>query len=298
MNDRPASLPRAWPPGVWSVPAEPSRKVSVAPRVPGRRVLLAALAPLTIGLAALAPASVAGQARPPEALTVFAAASLQAAMEDLGRLHVAQGAAPVRFAFGSSGALARQIDQGAPAGVYASADEAWMDWLEQRGRLASGTRRSLLGNRLVLVVPQGSAPARVDLVPGFDFAALLGARGRWVTGDPASVPVGRYAQAALERLGAWPSAAPRLVRAENVRVALAFVERGEVAAGVVYATDAAGSRRVQVAGTFPADSHPPIRYPVAALAAHDTAAARAFLRVLAAPAARAVWIRHGFTVLQ
>jgi len=298
VKDHPASLPRARPPGVCNVPADPSRRVFVEPGVPGRRVLRAALALLAIGLAALAPASAAGPARSPEVLTVFAAASLQAAMEDLGRLHIAQGAAPVRFAYGSSGALARQIDQGAPAGVYASADEMWMDWLEQRSRLASGTRRTLLGNRLVLVVPLGGAPSRVDLVSGFDFAALLGARGRWVTGDPASVPVGRYAQAALARLGAWEAAAPRLVRAENVRVALAFVERGEVAAGVVYATDAAGSRRVQVAGTFPTDSHPPIRYPVAALAAHDTPAARAFLRVLAAPAARAVWVRHGFTVLE
>jgi len=270
----------------------------VSPAVRRMPLLAGVAAVLVSGLVATDRAEATRPAAPVEPLTVFAASSLQPAMEAIGRLHAQQGTGALRFSFAASGTLARQVDQGAPAGVFASADEAWMDWLEQRGRLAPGTRRSLLGNRLVLVVPAGSAAPRVDLAQGFDFAALLGAGGRWSTGDPASVPVGRYAQAALTRLGAWPSSASRLVRAENVRVALAFVERGEVAAGVVYATDAAASKRVRVAGTFPADSHPPIRYPFAVLAALDTPAARAFLRFIASPAARAVWVDHGFAVLE
>ncbi len=131
-----------------------------------------------------------------------------------------------------------------------------MDYLAERRLIAADTRAAILGNRLVLVVPADS-PARVDLAPGFDFAALLGPDGRWVTGDPSSVPVGRYAQQALTALGAWNVARTRLVRAENVRVALAFVERGEAAAGIVYATDAAIAPRVRVAGVFP--SGPMIR---------------------------------------
>ena len=235
-------------------------------------------------------------AAPGESLTVFAAASLQPAMEAIARLYAQQGGGAIRFSFAASGTLARQIEQGAPAAVFASADEAWMDWLQQRGLIVPESRRSLLGNRLVLVVPAASAVRSVDLVRGFDLDAVLGTDGRWVTGDPASVPVGRYAQAALERMGAWPAAARRLVRAENVRVALGFVERGEVAAGVVYATDAVGSNKVRVAGTFPADTHPAIRYPVAVIARQDTPAARAFLRFADSATARAVWKQYGFMV--
>lgn len=228
-------------------------------------------------------------------LTVFAAASLQDAFEEIGRLHRAAGGAPLRLSFAASSVLARQIEQGAPAAVFASADEQWMDWLQQRRLIVAETRRRLLGNRLALIVPATSTVA-VELKPGFDFAALLGRDGRWVTGDPANVPVGRYAQQALSALGAWPAAQPRLVRAENVRVALTFVERGEAAAGIVYATDAALSKRVRVAGVFPADSHAPISYPVAVVAAHDAPAARAFVQFLDSPPAHEVFRRLGFTL--
>jgi molybdate transport system substrate-binding protein len=262
-----------------------------------RRTLVALGAGLPAAVALLPwPTHGMRPAAPGESLTVFAAASLQPAMEAIARLYARQGGGAVRFSFAASGTLARQIEQGAPAGVYASADEAWMDWLQQRGLIVPESRRSLLGNRLVLVVPVASAVRTVDLVPGFDLDALLGTGGRWVTGDPASVPVGRYAQAALERLGAWPAAARRLVRTESVRVALGFVERGEVGAAVVYGTDALGSNRVRVVGTFPADSHPPIRYPFAAIARQDTPAARAFLRFCESPAAIAVWKQYGFLV--
>lgn len=227
--------------------------------------------------------------------TVFAAASLQNALEEVARLYQRQTGRALRLSFAASSVLARQIEQGAPAALFVSADEAWMDYLEQRKLIVADTRKSLLGNRLVLVVPAGN-PVRVELRPGFDLAALLGADGRWVTGDPTNVPVGRYAQQALTALGAWAAAEKRLVRAENVRVALAFVERGEAAAGVVYATDAAVTQRVRVAGTFPADSHAPISYPAAVVAGHDSPAAREALRFLQGAEAAAVFRRYGFTV--
>jgi len=226
--------------------------------------------------------------------TVFAAASLQDAVTEVGRLYRQGGGGEVKFSFAASSALARQIEQGAPAAIFASADEQWMDYLQQRQLIVADTRRTLLGNRLVLVVPLKST-ATVDLKPGFDLAQLIG-NGRWVTGDPRNVPVGRYAQEALTKLGAWTFAESRLVRAENVRAALALVERGEAAAGIVYATDAALSRKVRVAGTFPSDSHTAISYPVAIVAQHDDGAAREFLRYLQGPVAAGVFRRFGFSV--
>ena len=231
-----------------------------------------------------------------QGLTVFAAASLQNAFEDIGRQYRQKTGRDVKFSFAASSALARQIEQGAPASIFASADEQWMDYLQQRNLLVTDTRKSLLGNRLVLVVPSASS-AKVDLQPNFDFKSLLGADGRWVTGDPASVPVGRYAQQALTKLGVWDFAQTRLVRAENVRVALTFVERGEVAAGVVYETDAALSSNVRVAGVFPAESHTPVSYPVAAIAKNDTPAAREFLGFLQSAEAREIYRKLGFSVL-
>jgi molybdate transport system substrate-binding protein len=228
-------------------------------------------------------------------LTVFAAASLQNAFEEVGRLFQHRTGRAVRFSFAASSALARQIEQGAPAAVFASADEQWMDWLRQRRLIVPDSRRSLLGNRLVLVVPAAARATRVELKPNFDLAGLLGG-GRWVSGDPSHVPVGRYAQQALTMLGVWSFAQPRLVRAENVRVALAFVERGEAAAGVVYATDAALAPKVRVAAEFPPDSHTPITYPVAVIARHDSPSARDFLRFLDGPQAREIYRRFGFSV--
>ena len=154
-----------------------------------------------------------------EDITVFAAASLQNALEDVARQYQQKAGRSVRFSFAASSALARQIEQGAPAAIFISADEQWMDYLAQRKLIVPDTRKSLLGNRLVMVVPSAST-ATVDLKPGFDMKALLGADGRWVTGDPSGVPVGRYAQEALTKLGVWDFAQTRMVRAENVRVAL------------------------------------------------------------------------------
>lgn len=252
-----------------------------------RRLLLSLLASFCLLVAA--PATRAQE------ITVFAAASLQNALEEIGTLYKAKQGKAVKHSFAASSALARQIDQGGPAAVFISADEQWMDWLAQRQLIVPASRKSLLGNRLVLVVPS-SETATIDIKPNFDFMALLGKDGRWVTGDPTNVPVGRYAQDALTRLGVWAAAQTRLVRAENVRVALTFVERGEAAAGVVYATDAALSQKVRVAGTFPADSHAPISYPVAIVAKHDSAAARDYMTFLSSADAAQVFKKFGFSV--
>jgi molybdate transport system substrate-binding protein len=228
-----------------------------------------------------------------QTVTVLAAASLTDAFGEIGRAWVAAGNPPVRFSFAASSALARQIEQGAPADVFVSADEPWMDWLAARRLIVPDTRVAPIGNRLALVVPAASTVV-VDLRPGFDLTALLGRDGRWVTGDPASVPAGRYAQQALTALGAWEAARTRLVRAENVRAALALVERGEVPAGVVYTTDAAASRGVRVAGVFPEGSHPPVVYPMALV--RESEAGRRVLAFLTGPEALPVYQRFGFSM--
>jgi molybdate transport system substrate-binding protein len=253
-----------------------------------RRRLLQALCATLLACAASAGARA-------QDLTVFAAASLQNALEEIGGLYRVRQGRAVRFSFASSSALARQIEQDGPAAVFLSADEPWMDYLQERRLIVNDSRRSLLGNRLVLVVPADN-PARIELRPNFDLLAVLGKDGRWVTGDPTNVPVGRYAQDALTRLGVWSVAQTRLVRAENVRVALAFVERGEAAAGIVYETDAALSKRVRVAGVFPANSHAPISYPMAIVARNDSTAARDFVAFLGGADAAQVFRKFGFVV--
>jgi molybdate transport system substrate-binding protein len=226
-------------------------------------------------------------------LTVFAAASLTDAMKDISGLWEKDGHGALRQSFASSSTLARQIEQGAPANLFASADEKWMDYLEKNKLIAVDTRRNLLSNDLVLIVP-ASKPTKISIGPGFDIASLLGPTGRLATGDPAHVPVGIYAQQALTRLGVWQAVAPRLARTDDVRGALLLVERGEAPAGIVYSTDAAASKGVVVAGIFPADSHDPITYPFAVTRSGDTAEARALLGYLAGPQAREVFTRHGF----
>ena len=234
-------------------------------------------------------------ARAATGLTVFAAASLTDALRDVAALWEKAGRPAPRLSFASSSTLARQIDQGAPADLFASADERWMDDVAAHGLLAPGTRRNLLGNALVLVMPTAKA-RKVTIAPGRDLAALLGPSGRLAVGDPAHVPAGLYAKAALQHLGLWQGVAGRLAPAEDVRAALLLVERGEAPAGIVYATDAAVAPGVAVAGTFPAGSHPPIRYPFALTKHGDTAAGRALLSFLEGPQARAVFRRRGFVV--
>lgn len=258
--------------------------------VTGRRVLLGLSALL---LAVLGPAATASAgARGP---LVLAAASLQEGLTDAAAAWTARHHAAPVLSFAASSALARQIESGAPADLFLSADEEWMDYVAQRGRLRPGTRVSFLANRLVLVAPVGSA-LHLSIRPGFAALARALGTGRLAMADPESVPAGKYGKAALSRLGVWSGIEPRVVRAENVRAALALVERGEVPLGIVYATDARASARVRIVGTFPASSHPPITYPVAVLAAATSPDAEGFRRFLLSPAGKAIFARRGFAV--
>ncbi|TWH03640.1 MULTISPECIES: molybdate ABC transporter substrate-binding protein [Pseudoxanthomonas] len=240
------------------------------------------------GLAAGSGASAAGDAP----LTVFAAASLQESLDEAAAAYRQATGVPVRVSYAASSTLARQIEQGAPAQVFFSADDAWMDYLQQRGRIDPGSRQELLGNTLVLVAPRTAAAPAVDLARPGALAAALG-KGRLAVAQTQTVPAGKYARQALQALGHWPAVQGRLAEAESVRVALMLVARGETPLGVVYASDARAEPRVQVVATFPAGSHPPIIYPVAAVAP-ATPAARGFVRWLAGPQARAIFARHGF----
>lgn len=229
-----------------------------------------------------------------EPVRVFAAASLTNALNDIATEWKQAGHPSPSLAFGASSTLAKQVEAGAPADLYAAADLAWMDSLEQRGRLVANTRVSLLGNTLVLIAPKGRRfPARMQ--SGFDLAMAF--KGKLCTGEPGVVPVGIYAKQSLEKFGWWPSLQGRIVGTDDVRTALAFVERGECAAGIVYATDARISDKVEVIARFPDDSHAPIVYPFA-MVKNARPQARAFLRFLQSPTAAAIFARHGFTVLR
>ena len=245
---------------------------------------------LALALALLAP--VVARAAPPP-LTVFAAASLKTALDEAKTAWEARpDAAKLRISYAGSSALARQIDQGAPADVYLSANQSWMDWLQKKGRLKDGSRRDLLRNSLVLVA-YGEAPA-VTLSPKLDLAGLLG-DGRLAVAFTDSVPAGIYAKQALTSLHLWAQAKPRLAPADDVRSALALVASGEAPFGIVYATDAKAEPKVSVAATFPADSHDPIVYPGAIVKEADNPQAKAFLDWLSGPAARKIFARNGFS---
>jgi molybdate transport system substrate-binding protein len=231
---------------------------------------------------------------PPQPLLIFGAASLTDALDEVDHAFSAHAQLSVRASYASSSVLAKQIESGAPADVFISADLQWMDYLEQHGLLKAGSRRDLLGNALVLIAPADSR-VQLKIAPNFALAAALG-EGRLATGDPDSVPAGDYARAALTRLGVWPSVAPKLARAENVRAALAYVARGEVPLGIVYRSDALVEKRVRIVDTFPPDSHPPITYPVAATVTARPEA-RKYLEFLGSDAARAIFTRYGFTPL-
>ena len=227
-------------------------------------------------------------------LVVFAASSLTEALTEVSKAYAKTGKPKPVLSFAASSALARQIESGAPAALFASADEEWMDYLATRNLVVANTRASFLGNTLVLVAP-ADRPLKATIGPGFPLAVALGS-GKLSLADPMSVPAGKYGKAALENLGVWASVEANVVRGDNVRNALAFVERGEAAAGIVYATDAALTKKVVVVGTFPESSHEPISYPLAVLAGHDTPAARAFRDFLLGAEAKAVYRKYGFAV--
>lgn len=243
-----------------------------------------------LALIPLAGGPALGQPRP---ATVFAAASLTDAMQAIGAAYRKKTGQQVRFSFASSSTLARQIEAGAPAEVFVSADEQWMDYVQARRLIRNDSRKDLLGNRLVLIAPAASK-ARIRIAPGFNLAGALRG-GRLAVGDPAHVPAGLYAKAALTRLGVWNQVEARLAPAENVRAALAYVARGETPFGVVYWTDALSEPKVRIVAVFPESSHPPITYPVA-LTTAATPAARGFYEFLKRPEARAEFQRLGFSV--
>jgi len=232
---------------------------------------------------------------PPEQVPpiVFAAASLTDVLRTVGDLYAAEGNPQPRFSFAGSSALAKQLEQGAEADIFISADEAWMDYSAERSLIDPASRLTLLTNELVLVAPPG-APITLDLASGMDLAGALKG-GKLALADPNSVPAGKYAREALTHLGAWDAVASSVARAENVRSALRFVETGDAAAGIVYATDAAAAASaVQVVGIFPAGSHTPITYPAALLAGKTDGPGAAFLAFLASEPARTAFRVAGF----
>jgi molybdate transport system substrate-binding protein len=229
-----------------------------------------------------------------EGLTVFAAASLTNAMQDIGTLWVAAGHPKAVFSFAASSALAQQIEHGAPASLFFSADEKWMDELAKKNAIIPASRSDLVGNSLVLVEPKTKLKP-IDLQEQAPVLALLGDSGRLAVGDPAHVPAGIYAQQALTKLGLWDKLKPRLAPADSVRSALRLVETGEAPAGIVYATDVMVTPKLGVAATFPADSHDAITYPVALTKTGNTKEGKAFLAFLHSTQARDVFDHYGFT---
>jgi molybdate transport system substrate-binding protein len=228
-------------------------------------------------------------------LIVFAAASMKNALDDIDAAFTAKTGTKVSASYAASSTLAKQIEQGAPADIFVSADTDWMDYATAKKTIDEASRVNLLGNSIVLIAPKDSTIDNVTIGPGFDLAKLAG-DGKIATGDVKAVPVGKYAKAALEKLGSWQAAEPKFAMAESVRAALTLVSRGEAALGIVYATDAKVEPSVKIVGTFPADSHPPIIYPVAATATAKPEV-KAYLDYLHSQAAQAVLEKYGFVYL-
>jgi len=264
------------------------------PRIPIRRVRIQVLKWLLafLVLATMAEVSTA-YARVRNSPLVLAAASLQESLTAAADSWAARKHPKPVISFAASSALARQIESGAPADIFISADEEWMDSVQKHGLVRAGTRTAFLGNRLVLIAPAGSRGG-LAIRRDFPLAAALG-DGRLAVADPDSVPAGKYAKAALTSLGVWAGIEPKLARGENVRSALAFVERGEAPYGIVYETDAMASKKVRIVGRFPANSHPPISYPVAVLTNAKSPDAEGFRRFLISSAGKAIFRRYGFT---
>jgi molybdate transport system substrate-binding protein len=249
-------------------------------------------APFFAGLALMAAASAAVAAN----VTVFAAASLKEAMDEQAKQFEAGTGNKILVSYAGSNALAKQIEAGAPADVFVSADLDWMDYVDQHHLLRADTRFNLLRNTLVLIAPV-SSNAVLKIAPNFALAAALGS-GKLSMANPDSVPAGKYGKSALGKLGVWASVQDKVARGENVRSALVFVSRGEAPFGIVYATDALADKGVKIVDTFPPDSYPPIIYPAALVAAGKSLAAQSFLDYLRTPAAAQVWEKYGFGLVK
>ena len=248
-----------------------------------------------LAVLALAVASLATPAVAAEKVTVFAAASLKNALDAVNTAWEQQSGHAVTTSYAASSALAKQIEAGAPADIFISADLAWMDYVADKTLIRADSRSTLLGNRLVLVAPAADAKP-IDIGQGFDLKARL-AGGKLAMGAVDSVPAGKYGKAALEKLGVWKSVEKDVAGAENVRAALLLVSKGEAPLGIVYETDAAADPSVKIIGTFPETSHPPIVYPIAILAESKHPDAAAYLDFVRSPAAKPLFEAQGFTVL-
>jgi molybdate transport system substrate-binding protein len=262
----------------------------------GRRfpALCALLAAIVLVLSSSASGALA---QTPEAkLVIFAAASLKNALDEANAACQREKGQETATSYAASSTLAKQIEAAAPADIFISADLDWMDYLAKRNLIKPETRANLLGNRLVLIAPVAS-DGKLDIAPNFPLAQALG-NGRLAIADPDSVPAGKYGKAALEALGVWSSVTNKLAPAENVRATLLLVSRGEAPLGIVYQTDANSDKGVQVVGTFPDDTHPPIIYPIAVVAASTNPGAPGYVAFLKSPTARQIFEKQGFTVLQ
>lgn len=251
----------------------------------GRRLLVGAALTLVV----------AGQAVAQEGkITVFAAASLTNAMQDIAAAYTKEKQVKVVSSFASSSTLARQIEAGAPADLFISADQKWMDYAVEKKAVDSASRETLLGNSLVVVAPKSIAQGEIKIDAKTDWNSLLKG-GRLAVGDPEHVPAGIYAKEALQKLGAWETLSPKLAPAEDVRGALALVERSEAPLGIVYGSDAVASKGVKVVGTFPEASHKKVEYPLAIVDGHKNATVSAFYDYLKGPQASEIFKRYGFT---
>ncbi|MBA0198352.1 molybdate ABC transporter substrate-binding protein [Pectobacterium brasiliense] len=238
----------------------------------------------------------AGMALPAAAedkVTVFAAASLTNALQEIATQYQKEKNVAVVASYASSSTLARQIEQGAPADLFISADQQWMDYAQDKNLMDTATRHTLLGNELVVIAPKASAQKEIKIDDKTDWKSLLKG-GRLAVGDPDHVPAGIYAKEALQNLKAWDELSPLMARANNVRAAMALVEREEAPLGIVYGSDAVASDKVKVVGTFPATSHKPVEYPMAIVKEHKNAAVTGFYDYLKTAEAAAVFKRYGF----
>lgn len=227
-------------------------------------------------------------------VTVFAAASLTNALQDISAQYKKEKQVDVVASYASSSTLARQIEQGAPADLFISADQQWMDYAIDKQQMLANTRFTLLGNELVLIAPKDSKITKVEIDKKTDWKKLLEG-GRLAVGDPDHVPAGIYAKESLENLGAWSTLAPEMARANNVRSAMALVERAETPLGIVYGSDAVASDKVKVVGIFPEASHKPVEYPMAIVKGHENPTVTAFYDYLKSPAAAVIFEKYGFT---
>ena len=248
---------------------------------------------IALALAGIAAAPLAAAPALADDVVVFAAASLKNALDQVAASYKAETGKTVSINYAGSNVLAKQIEAAAPADILFSADLAWMDYLQGKNLIASDTRRTLLGNKLVLVAAKDSAAA-IELAPGAKLADLLGKDGKLAMANVDSVPAGKYGKAALQKLGLWDSVSAHIVQADNVRAALAFVARGEAPLGIVYQTDANAEPSVRVIAAFPADSHAPIVYPVALTAGSKNPDAKAFLDYLESDKAKPAYEKQGF----